>query len=108
MRTILRIPYVSPRQTVRAVTFVIWGHIVDRHVMAAAVVPEVVLLALSQLCRSFVPGDDGIVKGHFTLKSGRLMLAHHDVLYALCKLNWLGYWDAKDAKLDCVDRNLPM
>jgi hypothetical protein len=93
-------------QTVRAVTFVIWGHIVDCHVMAAAVVSKVVFLALSQLCWSFVPGNYGVVKGHFALESSRLMLAHHDVLYALCKLNGFGCLDTKDAELDGTDRNL--
>lgn len=79
-----------PWQTVHAITFIIWSHIVDRHVMAAAVISKVVFLALSQLCWSFVPGNYGIIKGHFALESSRLMLAHHNVLDALCKLNGFG------------------
>lgn len=56
--------------------------------MAATVIPEVVFLALNQFCGSFVPGYDGIIEGHFALEGGGLMLAHHDVLDALCKLDW--------------------
>lgn len=82
-------------QSVHTITFVIWGHVVDGHVMAAAVVPKVVFLALSQLCWSFVPGHYGIIKGHFTLKSSRLMLAHHNILYALCKLDWFSCLNPK-------------
>lgn len=85
-------------------TFVVRGHVVDGHVVAAAVIPEVVFLALRQLCGSFVPGHDGVVEGHLTLESGRLVLAHHDVLYALCELNWLGCSNTKGPESDCIDR----
>ena len=62
----------------------------DGHIVAATIIPEVVFLALSQLRWSFVPRYNGIIEGHLALEGGRLMLAHHNVLDALCKLNGLG------------------
>lgn len=66
--------------------------------MAAPIVPEVVFLALSQFRRSFVPSYDGVIEGHLTFEGGRLVFAHNNVLYALCKLNRFSCLNKKEFK----------
>lgn len=67
--------------------------------MTATVIPEVVFLALSQLCWSFVPRYNGIIEGHLTLEGGGLVLTHHNILDAPCKLNWFSCLSTKKVRI---------
>lgn len=68
-------------------TFVFSGHISYNHEMSSSLASEVVLRALFQFPRVFVPRHDSVVEGNLTLKGGRLALVDFDVVDAFGEMN---------------------
>lgn len=71
-------------------TFIGRGNVADDHEVASAFTLKGIFGALFKLPSVLIPRYNSIVERHLTLKSGGLMLSHHNVLNAFGEMYLLG------------------